>query len=96
MDLSRELPCATGVIDLATFLGALVKIGYDGPVRAGELAVEVAEGPTLEAFEEPLEARLRAHLRLFRTGVEGWTLGGAHFEMQIPGTIPAWPKMAGW
>jgi sugar phosphate isomerase/epimerase len=34
MDLSRELPMATGVIDLKTFLGALVEIGYDGPVRA--------------------------------------------------------------
>jgi len=34
MDLRRELPCATGVINLATFLGALVKMGYDGPVRA--------------------------------------------------------------
>jgi len=34
MDLSRELPAATGVIDLAVFLGALIKIGYDGPVRA--------------------------------------------------------------
>jgi sugar phosphate isomerase/epimerase len=34
MDLSRELPCATGVIDVAGFLNALNKIGYDGPVRA--------------------------------------------------------------
>lgn len=34
MDLSRELPMATGVIDLKTFLGALVQIGYDGPIRA--------------------------------------------------------------
>ena len=34
MDLSRELPMATGVIDLKTFLGALVEIGYDGPIRA--------------------------------------------------------------
>ncbi len=34
MDLKRELPCATGVIDVKTFLGALVKIGYDGPIRA--------------------------------------------------------------
>ncbi|MDO8543915.1 MAG: sugar phosphate isomerase/epimerase family protein [Opitutaceae bacterium] len=32
-DNERELPAATGVIDVATFLGALVKIGYDGPVR---------------------------------------------------------------
>ena len=34
MDLRRELPAATGVIDLAGFLSALVEIGYDGPVRA--------------------------------------------------------------
>jgi sugar phosphate isomerase/epimerase len=34
MDGSRELPAATGVIDLTAFLGALIKIGYDGPVRA--------------------------------------------------------------
>ncbi len=31
MDNRRDLPCATGVIDLKTFLGAMVKIGYDGP-----------------------------------------------------------------
>ena len=30
----RELPCATGVIDLKAFLTALAAIGYDGPVRA--------------------------------------------------------------
>lgn len=34
IDNRRELPSATGVIDLAEFLNALVKIGYDGPVRA--------------------------------------------------------------
>ena len=33
-DSSRELPAATGVIDLRAFLNALVAIGYDGPVRA--------------------------------------------------------------
>ena len=32
-DNERELPAATGVIDVATFLTALTKIGYDGPVR---------------------------------------------------------------
>jgi sugar phosphate isomerase/epimerase len=32
-DNQRELPAATGVIDVATFLTALVRIGYDGPVR---------------------------------------------------------------
>ena len=32
-DLKRELPLATGVIDLRTFLGAVSRLGYDGPVR---------------------------------------------------------------
>jgi len=34
VDNKRELPAATGVIDIKAFLGALEKIGYDGPVRA--------------------------------------------------------------
>ena len=34
LDGRRELPLATGVIDAKGFLNALVKIGYDGPVRA--------------------------------------------------------------
>ena len=34
VDGKRELPAATGVIDAKAFLGALAKIGYDGPVRA--------------------------------------------------------------
>lgn len=34
LDRQRELPGATGVIDLAQFLGALRGLGYDGPVRA--------------------------------------------------------------
>jgi sugar phosphate isomerase/epimerase len=33
-DGRRELPCATGVIDVGAFLKALSEIGYDGPVRA--------------------------------------------------------------
>ena len=33
-DNRRELPATTGVIDAKEFLGALVKIGYDGPIRA--------------------------------------------------------------
>lgn len=34
IDGTRELPGATGIIDLKSFLAALVQIGYDGPVRA--------------------------------------------------------------
>jgi len=33
-DDHRELPAATGVIPIKEFLGALVQIGYDGPVQA--------------------------------------------------------------
>ena len=33
-DGARELPAATGVIDVRAFLGSLQKIGYHGPVRA--------------------------------------------------------------
>jgi sugar phosphate isomerase/epimerase len=60
-DGTRELPAATGVIDLKTFLGALVAIGYDGPVRAepfnqelnaldNEPAVERTAGAMKKAF----------------------------------------------
>jgi sugar phosphate isomerase/epimerase len=34
IDNVRRLPATTGVIDLRAFLGALVSIGYDGPVCA--------------------------------------------------------------
>ncbi|MGI9239605.1 MAG: sugar phosphate isomerase/epimerase family protein, partial [Verrucomicrobiales bacterium] len=34
VDGRRELPLATGVIDVKPFLESLVAIGYDGPVRA--------------------------------------------------------------
>ncbi len=34
LDGKRELPLATGVIDVGPFLNALNAIGYDGPVRA--------------------------------------------------------------
>jgi sugar phosphate isomerase/epimerase len=34
VDGRRELPLATGVINASSFLNALNKIGYDGPVRA--------------------------------------------------------------
>lgn len=43
LDNQRELPVTTGVIDLATFVTALVRVGYDGPARA-------------EPFNAPLNA----------------------------------------
>ena len=41
VDNRRALPCATGVIDLKGFLGALVKIGYDGPIVAEPFSKEL-------------------------------------------------------
>ena len=34
IDNRRELPAATGVIELKKFLQVLLDIGYDGPIRA--------------------------------------------------------------
>lgn len=60
MDLSRELPCATGVIDLAAFLGALVKIGYDGPVRAEPFNQKLREMDNEEATAATAAAMKKA------------------------------------
>jgi sugar phosphate isomerase/epimerase len=49
-DGKRELPCATGVIDSATFLNALASIGYDGPVRVEPFNQAVRALPPEEAL----------------------------------------------
>ena len=41
IDNKRLLPATSGVIDLKAFLGALVEIGYDGPVRAEPFNAEL-------------------------------------------------------
>jgi sugar phosphate isomerase/epimerase len=62
IDGKRELPTATGVIDLKGYLGALVQTGYDGPVRAepfnaplnemdNEAAVKATQAAMKKAFE---------------------------------------------
>jgi len=64
-------------------LGGGVQTAYsDGPLGWSGSVVQL----TLGDF-----GPLRVHLRLFRTGVPcgdsgTWTVGGAHFELQIPGT----------
>ena len=42
-DHTRRLPAATGVIDLAGFMAALGRIGYDGPVTAEPFSRRVNE-----------------------------------------------------
>lgn len=60
MDLSRELPMATGVIDLKTFLGALVEIGYDGPVRAEPFNKPLSQMDNEEALAATAKAMRKA------------------------------------
>jgi len=49
VDGRRELPCATGVIDLKAFLGGLLKIGYDGPISAEPFSRQLRAMPAEEA-----------------------------------------------
>lgn len=60
-DTTRELPMATGVIDMKSFLQALVDIKYDGPVRAepfnkplNEMEDDAAAAKTAEAMKKAL------------------------------------------
>jgi sugar phosphate isomerase/epimerase len=62
IDGRRELPVATGVIDVASFLKALQQIGYDGPVRPepfnralNELDNEAACAATIKAMRAAFE-----------------------------------------
>lgn len=49
VDGNRELPAATGVLDMDTFVNALAKIGYDGPVRAEPFNQTLRQLPADEA-----------------------------------------------
>jgi sugar phosphate isomerase/epimerase len=59
-DNTRDLPCATGVIDLKAFLGALVKIGFDGPVRAEPFKSELRRLAPDEAVDRTAKAMKQA------------------------------------
>jgi sugar phosphate isomerase/epimerase len=56
----RELPAATGVIDTAAFLSALVEIGYDGPVRAEPFNAALRKLPAEEAVAATAQAMKKA------------------------------------
>jgi sugar phosphate isomerase/epimerase len=59
-DNARELPMATGVIDVGAFLAALVAIGYDGPVRAEPFNEAVRNMPREEAVAATSQAMKKA------------------------------------
>lgn len=56
IDNQRELPCATGVIDLKSFLEALLEIGYDGPVRPEPFNAALRAMPKEQILTVTLEA----------------------------------------
>lgn len=56
IDSQRELPGATGVIDIVTFLTALKRIGYDGPVMVEPFSTTVKE----MSAEDACQATARA------------------------------------
>jgi sugar phosphate isomerase/epimerase len=63
-DGSRELPLATGVIDVKPFLEALVKIGYDGPIRAEPFNKALNDMPDEDACAIVSEAMRKAFAML--------------------------------
>jgi sugar phosphate isomerase/epimerase len=60
VDNARELPLATGLIPVAEFLGALLDLGYDGPVRAEPFNKALAEKPKAEAVATTAAAMKKA------------------------------------
>jgi sugar phosphate isomerase/epimerase len=60
MDLSRELPAATGVIPVKVFLDALRSIGYDGPIHAEPFNAALRALPRDEACAATAAAMRKA------------------------------------
>ncbi len=60
IDQKRELPMATGVIDLATFLNTLNQLGYDGPVRAEPFNAALRKLPADQAVSATAAAMKKA------------------------------------
>jgi len=60
IDGQRELPTATGVIDLKAFLNALIQIGYDGPIRAEPFNQKLREMDNEAALKETAAKMKRA------------------------------------
>jgi sugar phosphate isomerase/epimerase len=60
VDNRRDLPMATGVIDLKGFLGALVEIGYDGPIMAEPFRPDLGAMPRDQGVATVAEAMKKA------------------------------------
>lgn len=60
IDNQRELPMASGVIDLKGFLGALTQIGYEGPIRAEPFNAKLDEMDNESAIQATKTALQKA------------------------------------
>lgn len=60
VDNRRGLPCSTGVIDMKGFLGAMLKLGYDGPLVCEPFSQEVRAMPPDEALATVAAAMKKA------------------------------------
>ena len=60
IDGTRELPTATGVIDLKAFLNSLVAIGYDGPVRTEPFNQPIRDMEEDKALQVNMESLKKA------------------------------------
>ena len=60
IDGKRELPMATGVINLKSFMEALVEIGYDGPVRAEPFNQALNDLDNEDALKKTADAMKKA------------------------------------
>jgi sugar phosphate isomerase/epimerase len=56
LDMQRALPCATGVIDMRTFMNALADLRYDGPVTCEPFDKELREMDNEPALEKTARA----------------------------------------
>ncbi|MCA9128499.1 MAG: sugar phosphate isomerase/epimerase [Planctomycetales bacterium] len=64
IDNRRELPVATGVIDVKSFLNALVAIGYDGPIRAEPFNKALNELENRDAIQATAKAMSSAFAQI--------------------------------
>jgi len=60
IDQKRELPMATGVVDMGSFMEALVEIGYEGPTRAEPFNQELRDMEDVAALKATSEAMKKA------------------------------------
>jgi sugar phosphate isomerase/epimerase len=68
IDNRRELPCATGVIDVRNFLGAMIRIGYDGPLVCEPFSAALRKMPAEQALATVVSAMKKAVSQVEQSG----------------------------